>query len=81
MPGEKATDQSQILDLRSQNSLLQHDNADMCPIFFLKNHSTLLDTSYPHFWNTGGPQKVGSVDKDWSHETHPFLGRVINHDA
>ena len=31
MPGEKATDQSKILDLRSQNSLLQHD---MCPNFF-----------------------------------------------
>ena len=44
MPGEKATDQNQILDLRSQNSPLQHDNADMCPIFFLKNHATLLDT-------------------------------------
>ena len=33
VPGEKATDQSKILDLRSQNSLLQHD---MCPKFFFK---------------------------------------------
>ena len=33
-PGEKATDQSKILDLRSQNSLLQHD---MCPNFFQKS--------------------------------------------
>ena len=38
-PGEKAKDQSKILDLGSQNSVLQHD---MCPILFFKNHSTLF---------------------------------------
>ena len=37
--GGKATDQSKILDLGSQNSVLQHD---MCPIFFSKNHTTLM---------------------------------------
>ena len=37
----EATFQSEILDLRSHNSLVQHDT---CPNFFLKNHSTLAAT-------------------------------------
>ena len=38
-PSEKETDQNEILELGSHNSLVQHD---MCPTFFSKNHSTLL---------------------------------------
>ena len=37
-PCEKATAQSEILDLGFHNSLVQHD---MCPTIRLKNHSTL----------------------------------------
>ena len=37
----EATLKSEILDLRSHNSLVQHDT---CPNFFLKNHSTLAAT-------------------------------------
>ena len=40
VPSEKAADQSDILDLGSQNSLLLHDMGPT--FFFFLNHSTLL---------------------------------------
>ena len=38
-PSQKATFQREILELGSYTNLAQHE---MCPIFFLKTHSTLL---------------------------------------
>ena len=60
-PGEKATCQSKILDLRSQKSLLQHN---MCPKFFQKSlHPNWQDSNIqPTAWASNYGEEKDSLN-------------------